>query len=354
MRFRRGRLWAAILALAVGGGCHGAKDEPSPSRAGQPAAASSSSAPLIPSPPSAPLPGTLAQGTRSIGLAVYSPQPIAPAVAKDAQETARANFPGVNVLFMPMDAPLPQALIFAPDIASFAPPTEKQLAYVGRGLDAAQRHTAAGSKGVLVLGWKLDADPTLDRLREAQRLAFGVAQKVSGFVWDETTGQLFGVASWKRIRMDGWDGAIPDVRQHILLHYETHEAKHRAVTFGMVKFGLPDLVVSDMLPSDVDRMTTLLDAVAQLLVEGGSPGTSGDLAVDLKSIRHRSARDAILAAAAADAQLHGRVALVPAQGQQGDPENRLVELRFLSYPGASDAERAAAALTSIVGAGADR
>ena len=322
--------------------------------AGQPAAApASSAASLAPAPLPAPPQGALAQSNRSIGLAVYGPQPIPPAVAKDAQDAARARFPGVNVLLMPMNAPLPQVLIFAPDIASFAPPTERQLTHFGRGLDATQRHLAAESKGVLVLGWKLDADPTLDRLREAQRLAFDVAQKVDGFVWDETTGQLFGLAAFKKLRIDGWDGAVPDVRQHILLHYETHEEQHRAVTFGMVKFGLPNLLVSDMLPGDVDRMTMLVETVAQLLVEGESPGTSGELAVNLKGIHHRAARRAILAAAGADAQLHGRVGIIPAQAQKGDPENRLVELRF-PYPGATDAERAAAALTSIVGTGADR
>jgi hypothetical protein len=353
MRFARHRLPFVLAAVAaLLGGCHRGKDEPTPPVGSRPpAAASSSLAPA--SAPFVPLPGDLTIGTRSIGLAVYSSQPIPLTVTKEAQDDARDRFPGVNVLFMPVDAPLPQALIFAPDIASFAPPTERQLSLFGRGLDAAQRHAAAQSKGVLVLGWRLDADPGFDRLREAQKLALEVARKTEGFVWDETTLQLFGLAAWKRLRIDGWEGAIPDMRQHILLHYEARPEARRAVTVGMVKFGLPDLVVSDLAPRDAERMTTLVEAVAQLLVEGASPGTSGELAIDLKSIHHRAARDALLAATGADAQPQGHVGLAPAKSEKGDPENRLVQLRF-AYPGATDAERSAAGLTAILGAGPDR
>jgi hypothetical protein len=350
MRFACHGLPVVLTSLAaLLGGCHRGKDEPTPPSLSQPSAAAASSfasasAPLVP------LPGDLMTGTRSIGLAVYSPRPIPVTVTKQAQDDARERFPGVNVLFMPVDAPLPQALIFAPEIGSFAPPTERQLSLFARGLDAAQRQAAAQSKGVVILGWRLDADPGFDRLRDAQKLALEVAQKTEGFVWDETTLQMFGLAAWKKLRIDGWDGAIPDMRQHILLHYDARADKHRAVTVGMVKFGLPDLVVSDLSPRDAERMTTLVEAIAQLLVEGGSPGTSGELAIDLRSIHHRAARDALLAGAGPDAQPHGHVALAPVKGEQGDPENRLVELRF-AYPGTTDAERVAAGLTAILGAG---
>ena len=98
-------------------------------------------------------------------------------------------------------------------------------------------------------------------------------------------------------------------------------------------------------------MTTLIEVIAQLLVEGGSPGTSGELAVDLKSIHHHAARDAPpRRRRARRAAARARRALAPVKGEQGDPENRLVELRF-AYPGTTDAERVASGLTAILGAG---
>jgi hypothetical protein len=352
--------FAAIVAVASAachGGATGKGDAPQPApSSSRPTAAPGPSGPSlvaahVPSDGPPALQGSIAVPTRSIGLAIYAPQPIDPAVVRDTQETARQRFPGVNVLLMPMDAPLPQALIFAPDIGSFAPPTEQQIAYFGRGLDAAQRHAAAASKGVLILGWKLDADPTLDRLRDAQRLALEVAQKTGGTIWDETTGQLFGVLAWKRMRLDGWEGNIPDIRQHILIHYQGQAEPHRAVTVGMVKFGLPDLIVDDVLPSDAERMTNLVEAVAQLLVQGDTPGTSGAFGVNLKEIRHVAARTALMATTGKDAQLTGRVELVPTQARPGDPENRLVTLRF-PYPGATEAQKVASAITAILGTAA--
>jgi hypothetical protein len=213
---------------------------------------------------------------------------------------------------------------------------------------------------VLVLGWKLDGDPRLDRLRDGQKLALDVAQKAGGFIWDENTSQLFGLPTWKKSRIDGWDDTIPDIRQHISLHVTTRGTQHRTVTLGMVKFGLPDLVIDDVLLTDGERMTKLLEVVAQLLVEGGSPGTSGELAIDLKDIRHSGAREALIGAAGKDAKLRGRVALVPVAEMPGDPQNRLVELRFdrstalaaaaAADAGVTDAQRLSAALTEIMGA----
>jgi hypothetical protein len=338
-------LWLLALGTAGSGltACHrGNAAPPEVSDGGSLATGAGGISPQI-------LQSSLAVATRSMGFAVYSAAPIPPTVVKEAQDAAKEQFPGVNILLLPMDAPLPQALIFAPNIAQFAPPTEQQLTVFGRGLDDAQRHAAAESKGVILLGWKIDADPRLDHLRDAQRLAFDVAQKTSGLVWDETTSQLFALATWKRTRIEGWEGTIPDMRQHISLHVTTNGAQHRTVTLGMVKFGLPDLVLEDVALSDGDRMTKLVEAVAQLLVEGQSPGTSGDLAVDLKAIRHTGARSALIGAAGKDAELHGKVALVTVAEIPGDPQNRLMEMRFANA-GKTDAERLSIALTEMLGA----
>src|ERR1700722_9942954 len=100
MRFACHGLPVALAAVAaLLGGCHRGKDEPTPPARAQPSAAASSSLASA-SAPFVPPPGDLTTGTRSIGLAIYSPQPIPLTVTKEVQDDARARFPGVNVLFM--------------------------------------------------------------------------------------------------------------------------------------------------------------------------------------------------------------------------------------------------------------
>jgi uncharacterized protein YegJ (DUF2314 family) len=298
------------------------------------------------------LEGSLRIDARPIELAVYTKDPIAPPVAADAASRAKRRFADLTVRTTPEPSENgPSVLVFAPPIADLAPPNERQLTYFGRGLDDSQIPIAATSKGVLMMAWVLDDDPKLARLRNADALAHELATKQAGFVWDEITRELYTPQRWKEKRIDGWQGDLPDVQNHIVIHYyETDGGRHRAITLGMVKFGLPDLVFDDAPLREEREAGTLIDVVAQALVEGASV-EHGELAVDLDALKHPAARARVGKAKAKgqDAKRKVRVQLVPVEREEGDPENRLVALRFPTYPGATDAERQAAALDSIFG-----
>lgn len=291
---------------------------------------------------------------RAVDLGVYLPTAVPSAVLSATQDSARKRFPKLAVLTQPAETHSPGVFIFAPDIAGFPVPSVEQLAYIGRGLNTTQAQTAASSKGVMILAWKLDRDPQFARLRDAQKFALDVAQKNSGFVWDETTRQLYSVDAWQKARVDGWDGDLPDMRHDITIHYyETDTGQHRAITLGMVKFGLPDIVVADVRPSAAGPMTTLMDAAAQILVEGAQVGATGELQIDLQAIHHSGVRGAFIAAAGKTATVGGVVTLLPARPQKGDPDNRLVEMGFGQFQGHTESVRQGAALSAILGAHLD-
>ena len=111
--------------------------------------------------------------------------------------------------------------------------------------------------------------------------------------------------------------------------------------------------MQDLPQNESLAMTTIVDAAAQVLVEGTAIGPGGVLDLDLTTIRHAGAHDAIVGNTAKGAKLRGRVALVVATREEGDPDNRLVELTFPSYSGATAGERQADAITTLVGAAAD-
>jgi uncharacterized protein YegJ (DUF2314 family) len=121
----------------------------------------------------------------------------------------------------------------------------------------------------------------------------------------------------------------------------------------MGKLGLPDLVVQDLPVSRSGTMSTALNALAQLLVEGAPIGEEGRFVLDLKAIRHAGARSAHTASPGPGANLRAEVRLVIAKPEEGDAENRLLEVRFDGHPGATEVERQAAALKALVGAAQD-
>jgi hypothetical protein len=298
-------------------------------------------------------PGSPVIPLRPVELAVYVPAPTSPALLKDTEQKLHARFPTSKVLTKPEAVPPPAVVVFAPEAGDFALPSAAELATYGRGLRPQQVETAAASKGALLLGWMLDADPKLLELRKAQDLVLDVAQKTSGFVWDDASHELFSPQSWKALRVDGWQGDVPDLRrQYTTRYYKTADGRGRVVTLGLAKLGLPDLTAEDVPVMQSAALVTLMGAVGQLLVEGAVVGEGGRLTVDVKAIRHGAARAAIVAAAAPNAPLHGNVTLAVVDPEEGDPENRLAELRFDEYggPRASSAEREAAAIQAILGA----
>jgi hypothetical protein len=314
----RSALPFALAAALLATGCRSKKPTPE-------------SVAAAPTPAAGPLlESSLVESPCLVSFAVYTPKPLLPSVPHDVQERVHNEFPEAQILSAPVGGEkLPAVIIQAPDIAVFAPPTDAQLQFYARGLDRVQKFEAARSKAVLVMTWKFDFDLRLDHLRDAQRIAFDVASKASGTIFDESTGQLFGTAIWKTSRMDTWDGTVPDIRQHIGVHIVPYKGKNHLVTFGMSKFGLPDLVVLDLREDEAERTTKFVEAVAQLLVEGQSPSTSGKLDVDVKKIRHSIVRPSLVAFGEKTSAHRVSVALVPMAAVPGlDPENRLVAIGF--------------------------
>ena len=345
---------ASLLLIAVVSFACGKAPRPSAQRvADDPVPAASAPTPTRPT--VAFNSGSTIESARSVRFAVYLPAATSPAVIADAQRRVRAQLPDVAVQTDPAKPPVrPAVLLIAPELSAFAPPTKRQLELFGRGLDAAQSDAAVASKGVVVLTWALDADPKLDRLRKAQQIALDIAKKAGGFVWDETTRELYTPESWSKLRVGGWEGDLPDAKRHFTVHYyEAAQGRHRAITLGMGKLGLPDLVVQDVPQTQADAITTLLDVAAQLMVEGAQVGPEGKLAIDLTAIRHGAAKTEYTGTVESGATMKGFITLVTAESEEGDPDNRLAEVRFDAYPGATPVERQVAALTAILGAKSD-
>jgi hypothetical protein len=350
VRFSGARGLFLLLALSAAGCRRESPPTPEPARRADDTAAARGLPTNADAAPPASLEGSLAVGHRPIDFGVYLPATAPQMLLDSARAATKKRVPDLPLQEKPGAAPPPFVVVFAPPIADVPPPSPDQIRLFGRGLDDAQAASAAASQGVLAFAFILDGDPKLARLHATQQLALEVARPAGGFIWDEETRELFTPTRWQAQRVDGWEGDLPTVVQHIVIHYyATDGGKHRAITLGMVKFGLPDLVVDDVPLNESDDMSTIVDCAAQLLVEGATLGKNGRLTIDLSAIRQTGAKKAILARVRSGAKRLGQVELALTTPEEGDPDNRLVVLRFPMYPGATAGERQAAAIAGIVG-----
>jgi hypothetical protein len=221
------------------------------------------------------------------------------------------------------------------------------LGYFGRGLSKADVSALQESKQALILSFFHPSSHTFEGLRTAYSLAEQVARATGGFLWDEETREMFSADKWHAMRLADWTGKLPEVSKSTTIHSYKHGELVRAVSLGMNKFGLPDLVIDQFPWSSGDPMGHMMNIVAQSLVEGAIVGPKGQFDIDPGTIAHAQSRAVFAEMMANGTPAH--VTLAVATADKGDPDNRLVEIRFDRYPGANAQERQDAMLHAVFG-----
>lgn len=341
-------IWLAIALAALG-----CKREPaggeSTSNARRAPDPTASDAPA-PSPSVEPsrISGSQLASERTIAIAIYTKQPLGEAAVKSSEAALKERLPDV-----PLGAAgKPNMRVITPPLGEFAPPSVETLGHFGRGLDEAQKQAAAASKGALLFALELDADRDRQRLQKAESVALELAKKHNAFVWDEITRELFTVAAWEKLRVQGWEGALPDVSSHITVHYyRTDGDRYRAITLGLGKLGVPDLVIQDLPPPHSQEALQLIMVAAQRLVEGAELTGTGQLHLELGAILHGGAKKALSEGTTKPGS--AVVMLREARREEGDPDNRLLELRFDGYAAKTEEERIGLAIEALFGPAPD-
>lgn len=125
--------------------------------------------------------------------------------------------------------------------------------------------------------------------------------------------------------------------------------KHSSAANERAKFGLPDVVVSDFSWCSNRSVGNLINLFAQAMVEGAVITTPGVYDLDLRSVKNANVRQGQLATLKPNATAIAKLSLVKGTWEDGDPRNRLVEIRFDRYRGPDHYARQEAMLGGLFG-----
>src|SRR6185436_6357655 len=100
----------------------------------------------------------------------------------------------------------------------------------------------------------------------------------------------------------------------------------RAVTLGMAKFGLPDVVVESFTASLSNSMASLVDLVCQTLLERGRLESPGRLTLDVDGLADTDLKKTLIQSMRPNAQRKAEIRVAVGKRAEGDPENRLIEI----------------------------
>ena len=254
-----------------------------------------------------------------------------------------------KVLSTPSKAGAPQAQV---EVRSLPPEDiervpEKLLYFFARRLDADERHQLMSARHATKLIFHVPFAQRDEALLAATRFAHQLATQTHAFLWDDETREYFSPQRWKEERLEGWTGGPPSMPAHVTMHVYGDGETVRFVTLGMVKLGLPDLVVETVPRSMTMPMGTVINGIAQLLVEGEQIGPENFVDVDFSRLKDARTRRQIDGKSAPKAFHRWKMIALEARRDRGDPDNPLLELAF---PGSGSLhERQLAALDGLLG-----
>jgi uncharacterized protein YegJ (DUF2314 family) len=215
----------------------------------------------------------------------------------------------------------------------YAPPSIEALRYSGHGLSAEQAQALQQSTSAFVMTFAHPKAHVWTALHNADTVVEEVARRTGGIVWDEETREAFSPDAWHKRRLASWTEPIPDISTQMIIQSYQKDRFTRAVTLGMAKMGLPDLIVNGFPWSYDEQVGDLMNVFAQLMAEGASMGRTATFQLDLRSLASPQMRGAELKSRKENALGIAYVSLRGGKWEEGDPKNRLIELTAEKYQG---------------------
>lgn len=233
---------------------------------------------------------------------------------------------------------------------NYAPPEAESMQYFGRGLSREQTTALQETQAVLILDFAYSQEHVWSGLRSASGLVHELATATDGLIWDETTREVFTPVAWQTKRLDDWTDQVPAIANHTTIHAYRKDEFVRAITLGMEKFGLPDLIAEDF-PWSLNRnVGTLINLLSQSLAEGAEVPRAGEFDLDFRAIKHPGFRESQLESLQANATGIALLTLHKGVWEEGDPANRLIEIGFERGTGPDEHARQEQVIASAFGA----
>jgi uncharacterized protein YegJ (DUF2314 family) len=271
------------------------------------------------------------------------------AVLKRVMTERPQQFKNVEAINAPPDEPVVHARLRRDVQSGFAPPGMTSLQYFGRGLSREQAEAVQKSEQAFVMEFAYPRKADLGPLLSACRVAENLARATGGLLWDEETREMFTPDEWHTRRVASWTLPLPAISDHTIIHAYQSKEYVRAITLGMSKFGLPDVVVQDF-PWSLNRnMGNLINIVCQAIAEGATADKAGSLDLDLRSIRNAKIRNPQVESLKSNATAVARLTLRRGEHEEGDPPGPLIEITFDRYQGSDVHARQEALLSSLFG-----
>lgn len=305
-------------------------------------------------PPPNPVPaGTVLEELATSQIVLFPPslKPLRPGLVDVVAGVAAREWPALRLEKPETASQAVPAVVVAP----FDSPgvSKAEIARAGHALSALDEVDLQRKSRAAILEFRFAGPQALRDLPRAQQLALSVAGELGATViLDGDSREYFSLGAWKKERVDSWTSGLPAIPRQIsiLQSPEGNGGLLRSVTYGMIKFGLPDVVVAHVAEgTDARGLGSLTNLVCATLVERPALDKEGLLDVDVEAIHEPTLRDALRGFVVKGGRGKATVALSLSAAPPGGPENRLIEIAFPTPDGGSAQQAQEALLSELFG-----
>jgi hypothetical protein len=215
----------------------------------------------------------------------------------------------------------------------FAPPKLGLLKFKGHGLSPQQEQELQKSKEAFVFEFAHPKENVWTGLRVANELVEDIARNTGGLVWDEDTREVFSPNAWHERRLASWPEGTPDISSQTVVEVYKNNDFNRAITLGMAKAGLPDVIVDNFSSFSDNQVVDLINIFSQSIAEGAHYDVPGKFSLSLQAIKNFQARDTQMKSLKTNSTGMAYLSLKPGVWEEGDPHNQLVQLMADRYSG---------------------
>jgi hypothetical protein len=231
----------------------------------------------------------------------------------------------------------------------YLPLSDESVKLFTNGLTAQQIDELKNAKSSVVLEFAHPNQNVWSALRNANELIEDAARKTGGIVWDRETREFFSPDAWHERRLKSWRSEIVDVSTQTVVHTYQNGELVRSISLGMNKVGLPDVVIEKSPWASNNQVVDLINLFCQSTTEGASIGNEGKFSLDLRTIRDADVRDTEIKSLKANATGVARLSLKVGRKDEGDADNRLIELTPDGYDGNDELAQQEKMISSFFG-----
>jgi len=209
---------------------------------------------------------------------------------------------------------------------NFIAPDLEYLKHAGRGLDKKQQEKLQHSKYVLLFDFTCKEKNLANVMAEANQMILDLSKEDEALIWDSETREVFSNQFWEENRI--FSSNLIDIRKHMTIHMYRKNDYCRAITLGMLKFGLPEICIENLSCYSNESLESLINLTAQTLLENRNIEKEGELKLSVNLLKNKEFKDFLIQSSYENAKGKASINIVKGKWEEGDPQNRIIEIEF--------------------------